>query len=83
MSPSRHERSPPALTQGTRRYPSAPEGWLLHSSNDWQPLPLGAPQRRHTPANRADALGQDIPRGTLHSIIDQAGLTVEEFIDLL
>jgi predicted RNA binding protein YcfA (HicA-like mRNA interferase family) len=26
---------------------------------------------------------KDIPRGTLHSIIDQAGLTVDEFIDLL
>jgi predicted RNA binding protein YcfA (HicA-like mRNA interferase family) len=27
--------------------------------------------------------GKDIPRGTLRAIIDQAGLTVEEFIDLL
>jgi predicted RNA binding protein YcfA (HicA-like mRNA interferase family) len=27
--------------------------------------------------------GKDIPRGTLRSIIDQAGLTVEEFINLL
>jgi len=27
--------------------------------------------------------GKDIPRGTLRSIIDQAGLTVDEFIDLL
>ncbi len=27
--------------------------------------------------------GRDIPRGTLRSIIDQAGFTVEEFIDLL
>jgi predicted RNA binding protein YcfA (HicA-like mRNA interferase family) len=26
---------------------------------------------------------KDIPRGTLYSIIDQAGLTVDEFIDLL
>lgn len=26
---------------------------------------------------------KDIPRGTLRSIIDQAGLTVDEFIDLL
>jgi predicted RNA binding protein YcfA (HicA-like mRNA interferase family) len=27
--------------------------------------------------------GKDIPRGTLRAIIGQAGLTVEEFIDLL
>jgi predicted RNA binding protein YcfA (HicA-like mRNA interferase family) len=27
--------------------------------------------------------GKDIPRGTLRAIIEQAGLTVEEFIDLL
>jgi predicted RNA binding protein YcfA (HicA-like mRNA interferase family) len=27
--------------------------------------------------------GKDIPRGTLRAIIDQAGLTVEEFTDLL
>ena len=27
--------------------------------------------------------GKDIPRGTLRAIIDQAGLTVAEFIDLL
>jgi predicted RNA binding protein YcfA (HicA-like mRNA interferase family) len=27
--------------------------------------------------------GKDIPRGTLRAIIDQAGLTVEEFLDLL
>ena len=27
--------------------------------------------------------GRDISRGTLRAIIDQAGLTVEEFIDLL
>jgi predicted RNA binding protein YcfA (HicA-like mRNA interferase family) len=26
---------------------------------------------------------KDVPRGTLHSIIDRAGLTVDEFIDLL
>jgi predicted RNA binding protein YcfA (HicA-like mRNA interferase family) len=27
--------------------------------------------------------GKDIPRGTLRAIVDQAGLTVNEFIDLL
>lgn len=27
--------------------------------------------------------GRDIPRGTLRAIVDQAGLTVDEFIDLL
>jgi predicted RNA binding protein YcfA (HicA-like mRNA interferase family) len=27
--------------------------------------------------------GKDIPRGTLRGIIEQAGLTVEEFVDLL
>ena len=27
--------------------------------------------------------GRDIPRGTLRDIIDQAGLTVDEFLDLL
>jgi len=27
--------------------------------------------------------GKDIPRGTLRAIIEQAGLTVDEFIDLL
>ena len=27
--------------------------------------------------------GRDLPRGTLHDIIAQAGLTDEEFIDLL
>ena len=27
--------------------------------------------------------GKDIPRGTLHEIIKQAGLTVDEFLDLL
>jgi predicted RNA binding protein YcfA (HicA-like mRNA interferase family) len=27
--------------------------------------------------------GRDVPRGTLRDIIDQAGLTVEEFLDLL
>lgn len=31
----------------------------------------------------ADHGGKDIPRGTLREIIDQAGFTVEEFIDLL
>lgn len=27
--------------------------------------------------------GRDVPRGTLRDIVDQAGLTVEEFLDLL
>jgi len=27
--------------------------------------------------------GRDVPRGTLRAIINQAGITVEEFIDLL
>ncbi|MGQ0673853.1 MAG: type II toxin-antitoxin system HicA family toxin [Hyphomicrobium sp.] len=27
--------------------------------------------------------GKDIPRGTLRDIIEQAGLTVDEFLDLL
>jgi len=31
----------------------------------------------------ADHGGKDVPRGTLRAIIDQARLTVEEFIDLL
>jgi predicted RNA binding protein YcfA (HicA-like mRNA interferase family) len=31
----------------------------------------------------SDHRGQDIPRGTLRAIIEQAGLTVDEFIDLL
>jgi predicted RNA binding protein YcfA (HicA-like mRNA interferase family) len=31
----------------------------------------------------ADHRGKDVPRGTLRSIIDQAGLTIDEFIDLL
>jgi predicted RNA binding protein YcfA (HicA-like mRNA interferase family) len=31
----------------------------------------------------ADHGGKDVPRGTLRAIIDQAGFTVEEFIDLL
>jgi predicted RNA binding protein YcfA (HicA-like mRNA interferase family) len=31
----------------------------------------------------SDHRGKDIPRGTLREIIDQAGLTVDEFIDLL
>jgi len=31
----------------------------------------------------ADHGGKDVPRGTLRKIIDQAGFTVEEFIDLL
>ncbi len=38
------------------------------------------------PARRtivSDHRGKDIPRGTLRSIIDQAGLTVDEFIALL
>jgi predicted RNA binding protein YcfA (HicA-like mRNA interferase family) len=43
-------------------------------------------QHPKEPARRAivsDHKGRDIPRGTLHAIIDQAGLTVDEFIDLL
>ena len=31
----------------------------------------------------ADHGGKDVPRGTSRRIIDQAGLTVEQFIDLL
>jgi len=31
----------------------------------------------------SDHRGKDIPRGTLREIIDQAGLTIEEFLDLL
>lgn len=31
----------------------------------------------------SDHRGQDVPRGTLREIIDQAGLTTEEFLDLL
>jgi predicted RNA binding protein YcfA (HicA-like mRNA interferase family) len=31
----------------------------------------------------SDHGGKDVPRGTLRKIIDQAGLTVEEFIDLI
>ena len=31
----------------------------------------------------ADHGGRDVPRGTLRAIIEQTGLTVEEFIDLL
>lgn len=43
-------------------------------------------QHPANPARRtiiADHRGKDIPVGTLRSIIDQAGLTVDEFIDLL
>jgi predicted RNA binding protein YcfA (HicA-like mRNA interferase family) len=38
------------------------------------------------PARRtivSDHRGKDVPQGTLRGIIDQAGLTVDEFIDLL
>ena len=41
------------------------------------------------PNNRArrtvvsDHRGKDVPRGTLHDIIEQAGLTLEEFLALL
>jgi predicted RNA binding protein YcfA (HicA-like mRNA interferase family) len=38
------------------------------------------------PARRtvvSDHRGKDVPRGTLRDIIDQAGLTVDEFLDLL
>jgi predicted RNA binding protein YcfA (HicA-like mRNA interferase family) len=31
----------------------------------------------------SDHGGKDVPRGTLRKIIDQAGLTVEEFVDLI
>jgi len=31
----------------------------------------------------SDHGGKDVPRGTLRKIIDQAGFTVEEFLDLL
>jgi predicted RNA binding protein YcfA (HicA-like mRNA interferase family) len=31
----------------------------------------------------SDHRGKDIPRGTLRAIVDQAGLTAGEFIDLL
>jgi hypothetical protein len=31
----------------------------------------------------SDHGGKDVPRGTLREIIDQAGFTVEEYIDLL
>jgi predicted RNA binding protein YcfA (HicA-like mRNA interferase family) len=37
------------------------------------------------PARRAivaDHRGKDVPRGTLREIIEQAGLTVDEFLDL-
>jgi predicted RNA binding protein YcfA (HicA-like mRNA interferase family) len=43
-------------------------------------------QHRDDPRRRtivADHGGQDVPRGTLRAIIDQAGLTIEEFIALL
>jgi predicted RNA binding protein YcfA (HicA-like mRNA interferase family) len=41
------------------------------------------------PENRArrtvvsDHRGKDVPRGTLHDVIEQAGMTIEEFIALL
>ena len=38
------------------------------------------PRRR---AIVSDHAGADIPRGTLRAIIDQAGLSLEEFLDLL
>jgi predicted RNA binding protein YcfA (HicA-like mRNA interferase family) len=38
------------------------------------------PQRRTVVSDHG---GGDIPRGTMRAIIEQAGLTVEEFIDLL
>ena len=31
----------------------------------------------------SDHASKDVPRGTLRKILDQAGITVEEFIDLL
>jgi predicted RNA binding protein YcfA (HicA-like mRNA interferase family) len=31
----------------------------------------------------SDHDGRDVPRGTLRKIIDQAGFTVDEFIDLI
>lgn len=43
-------------------------------------------QHPHDPARRtivSDHRGKDVPQGTLRSIIDQAGLTVEEFLDIL
>ena len=38
------------------------------------------PQRRTIVS---DHRGQDVPKGTLRQIIRQAGMTVDEFIDLL
>lgn len=43
-------------------------------------------QHPDDPARRAivsDHRGNNVPQGTLRSIIDQAGLTVDEFIELL
>jgi predicted RNA binding protein YcfA (HicA-like mRNA interferase family) len=43
-------------------------------------------QHRDDPRRRtivADHAGKDVPRGTLRAIIDQVGLTVEEFVALL
>jgi predicted RNA binding protein YcfA (HicA-like mRNA interferase family) len=43
-------------------------------------------QHPNNPARRtivSDHRGKDVPRGTLRDIIEQAGLTVEEFLDLL
>ena len=31
----------------------------------------------------SDHRGKDVPRGTLHAILDQAGLSIEEFLGLL
>jgi predicted RNA binding protein YcfA (HicA-like mRNA interferase family) len=41
------------------------------------------PENRSHRTVVSDHRGKDVPRGTLHDIIEQAGLTVDQFIALL
>ena len=54
--------------------------WSASSGSHHMLRKPGRPTRKR---QRAGCMAQDLPRGTLGSIIKQAGLTVEEFIALL
>ena len=59
---------------------------LLSARDSYMFAPKAATACTNDPTRRtivADHGGKDVPRGTLRAIIDQARLTVEEFIDLL
>src|SRR3972149_1931329 len=67
----------------TKRSPeSSSKGWILYSSSNWEPYHTKHPSH---PSKRVvlPYHNKDLKRGTLQSILKQAGLSLDDFLSCL